>query len=49
MDQLLINPNQICEYGIPMYDNPFSKSQFGIDYNDDFIPLNTMGTIVYFA
>ncbi len=26
MDHSLINPNQICEYGIPMCDNPFSQS-----------------------
>jgi hypothetical protein len=26
----------------------FSQSQFGINCNDDFIPFNTMGTIVYF-
>jgi hypothetical protein len=31
-----------------MYDNPFSQSQFGIDCNDDFIPFNTTGTILYF-
>jgi hypothetical protein len=48
MDHSLINPNQIHEYGIPMYDNPFSQSQFGINCNDDFIPFKTMGTIVYF-
>jgi hypothetical protein len=48
MDHSLINPNQIREYGIPVYDNPFSQSQFGIDCNDDFIPFNSMGTIVYF-
>jgi hypothetical protein len=48
MDHSLINPNQIHEYGIPVYDNPFSQSQFGIDCNDDFIPFHTMGTIVYF-
>jgi hypothetical protein len=48
MDHSLINPNQICEYGIPVYDNPFSQSQFGIDCNGDFIPFNTTGTIVYF-
>jgi hypothetical protein len=29
-------------------DNPFSQSQFGIDCNDDFIPFNTTGVIVYF-
>ncbi len=39
MDHSLINPNQIHEYGIPVYDNPFSQSQFGIDCNDDFIPF----------
>jgi hypothetical protein len=48
MDHSLINPNQIREHGIPVYDNPFSQSQFGIDCNDDFISFNTMGTIVYF-
>ncbi len=48
MDHSLINPNQIGEYGTPMYDNPFSQSQFGIDCNDDFIPFNTTKTIVYF-
>jgi hypothetical protein len=48
MDHSLIHPNQIREYGIPMYDNPFSQSQFGIVCNNDFIPFNTMGTIVYF-
>jgi hypothetical protein len=48
MDHSLINPNQIREYGIPVYDNPFSQSQFGIDCNDDFIPVNTTETIVYF-
>jgi hypothetical protein len=48
MDHSLINLNQIHEYGIPMYNNPFSQSQFGINCNDDFIPFNTTGTIVYF-
>jgi hypothetical protein len=31
-----------------VYDKPFSQSQLGISCNDDFIPFNTMGTIVYF-
>jgi hypothetical protein len=31
-----------------MYDIPFSQSLFGIDWNDDCIPFNTTGTIVYF-
>jgi hypothetical protein len=48
MDHSLINPNQIREYGLPVYDDPFSKQQFGIDGNEAFIPFNTTGTIVYF-
>ena len=48
MKHSLINPNQICEYGLPVYDDPFSNSHFGIDGNKAFIPFNTMGTIVYF-
>jgi hypothetical protein len=48
MDHSLINPNQIREYGLPVYDDPFSKQQFGIDGKEAFIPFNTMGTIVYF-
>jgi hypothetical protein len=31
-----------------VYNDPFSQSQFGINCNDDFIPFNTMGMIVYF-
>jgi hypothetical protein len=48
MDHSLINPNQIREYGLPVYNDPFSKQQFGIDGNEAFIPFNTTGTIVYF-
>jgi hypothetical protein len=48
MDHSLINQNQIHEYGIPVCNNPFSQSQFGIDCNDDFIPFNTSGIIMYF-
>jgi len=48
MEHSLINPNQIREYGVPVYDDPYSNSHFGIDGNETFIPFNTMGTIVYF-
>jgi hypothetical protein len=50
MDHSLINPNQICEYGLPVYDDPFSNSQLGpgIKGNKTFIPFHTMGTIVHF-
>ena len=48
LDHSLINPNQICEHGLPVYDDPFSTLQFGIDENETFIPFNIMGTIVHF-
>ncbi len=48
VDHSLVNPNQICEYGLPVYDDPFSNLQFGIDGNETFIPFNTTGTIVHF-
>jgi hypothetical protein len=48
MNHSLINPNQICEYGLPVYDNPFNAAQFGIDTDDTFIPFDTTGTIVHF-
>jgi hypothetical protein len=48
MDHLLINLNQIHEYGIPMYNDLFSQSQFGIDCNDDYILFNSTRMIVYF-
>jgi hypothetical protein len=48
MNHSLINPNQICEYGIPVYDDPFSVLQFGTDGNAIFIPFDTTGMIVYF-
>ena len=44
----LINPNQIREYGIKVYDDPFKRT-FGIDSEESpFIPFDTTGTIVYF-
>jgi len=48
MDHSLINPNQIREYGIPVYDDPFHARQFGIDGNEAFIPFETKGTVVSF-
>jgi hypothetical protein len=33
---------------LPVYDDPFSNLQFGINGNETFIPFNTMGTIVHF-
>jgi hypothetical protein len=48
MDHSLINPNQIREYGTPVYDDPFNASEFGIDAHEAFIPFDTTGTIVHF-
>jgi hypothetical protein len=48
LDHSLINPNRIHEYGFPLYDDPFSNLQFGTNGNKNFIPFNTMGTIVHF-
>ena len=48
MSHSLINPNQIREYGVPVYDDPYNVQQFGIDGHEAFIPFNTTGTIVHF-
>jgi len=48
MDHSLINPNQIREYGVRVYDDPYSNSHFGIDGDEEFIPFNTTGTVVHF-
>jgi len=45
----LLNPNQLRAFGIGVNDNPFDESQdIGIDCGDEFIPLRTIGTNVYF-
>ena len=48
MEHSLINPNQIREYGLPVFDNPFDTDSYGIDGDDIFIPFATTGTVVYF-
>ena len=48
MEHSLINPNQIREYGLPVFDNPFDTDNYGIDDDDIFIPFATTGTVVYF-
>ena len=47
MEKSLINPNQIREYGLDVYDDPF-RDKFGISGEDFFIPFDTAGTVVYF-
>ena len=50
LDHLLINPNQIRAYGIPLWDNPYDKEKGLIIEVDDtvFIPIHTYGTKVLF-
>jgi hypothetical protein len=45
----LMNPNQICAYGLSVNDDPFDTSRvFGIDSEDAVIPFNTTGSVVHF-
>lgn len=49
LDHSLINPNQICAYGIPVSDNPFDSDRpFGINHGNMFISFKTEGSAVYF-
>ena len=48
LENSLINPNQIREYGLRVYDNPFELNRFGIDCQETFVPFQTTGTIVHF-
>ena len=50
MDHSLINPNQICVYGIPLWDNPFDpahSTQIEVD-DSVIIPLRGKGTKLQF-
>jgi hypothetical protein len=45
----LINPNQICAYGLEVNDDPFDLThKFGINSKKTFIPFDTMGRVAYF-
>ena len=50
LDHTLINPNQIREYGVPLWDNPFDKERnMGIEISGDFhIAFKMKGTKIYF-
>ena len=45
---LLINTNQLREYGLLVKDDPFNANEFGINADEDFIQFGTKGTILYF-
>jgi len=48
LENSLINPNQIRNFGIEVNDNPYSDEDFGIIFESTFIPFDVMGTMVYF-
>ena len=49
MDHSLINPNQIRDFGIDLFDNPYDLGRkLGIMVEDSFIPFSTSGAMVFF-
>ena len=50
MDHTLLNPNQLRNYQIDVYDNPFDHTKdLHIDTQSDLqIPLKTKGAVIYF-
>ena len=50
LDLTLINPNQVRDFGIPLWDNPYDKDKsLNVEINDELtIPLHTKGTKIYF-
>jgi hypothetical protein len=50
LNHSLLNPNQLCHYGITLQDNPYSDTVIHIatEDNDFVIPLSTQGTTIYF-
>jgi hypothetical protein len=50
MDHTLLNPNQLRNFQLDVYDNPFDRTNdLHIDTPSDLqIPLKTKGTVVYF-
>ena len=45
---MLINTNQLREYGLLVRDESFNANEFGIEADEDFIHFDRKGTIVYF-
>ena len=48
LENSLIITNQIRAYGISINDDPFNENKLGIDAEELFIPIDTMGTVVHF-
>ena len=47
LENLLINPNQICAYGLSINDDPFNANEIDIDGEELFILFNATGTVVH--
>ena len=49
MYHILVKPNHIRSFGIPVSNNPFDRTQeFGIDHKELFIPFKTKGETLLF-
>ena len=48
MDHSLINPNQIRNFGIPVFNNPYDEGRdLGINHQSLFVPFRTQGSTVF--
>ena len=48
MDHYLIHPNQARAFNIPVHDNPFDVTIFGIKADKYFIPFTYKGIVISF-
>ena len=48
LENSLINPNQICDYGLSINNNPFNANELGINTEELCIPFDTTGVFVHF-
>ena len=48
LENSLINPNHIHDFGLSINDNSFNANELGIISEELFIPFDTSGTVVHF-
>ena len=48
LEHSLVNPNQIRDFGIPVWDDPYTTGKFGIELDSFDLPFDSVGTIVFF-
>ena len=46
MNHSLINPNQVRAFNIPLHDNRFDETIFGIEADEAFIPFTSKETVI---